>query len=111
MEILASILKNISLLELVMFIGGIAFFASRLEETSRANKELINNELKHVIHIMELNHKNLVNDINRLEKKQEESNKIKERLAMQEVLTADIHEILKEHLAESHECLQCKKSH
>ena len=103
MELFADILKNISLLELIMFIGGIAFFASKLEASSKANKEMLNTELKHVIHIMEINHKNLSDDIARLEKKQEESNKIKERLAMQEVLTADIQAMLKAHLAECHE--------
>ena len=85
-----------------MFIGGIAFFASKLEATSRANKELLNTELKHVINIMELNHRNLSEDISRLEKKQEESNKIKERLAMQEVLTADIQAILQAHISDDH---------
>jgi hypothetical protein len=52
---------------------------------------------------MEINHKNLTEDINRLEKKQEESNKIKERLAMQEVLTADIQAMLKAHIEDNHE--------
>ena len=51
---------------------------------------------------MGLNHNNLRDDIGRLEKKQEESNKIKERLAMQEVLTKDIQIMLANHLAEEH---------
>jgi len=102
MELFADIIKNVSVIELIMFIGGIAFFASKLKENSEANKELLSNELKHVIHIMEINHKNLSDDIARLEKKQEESNKIKERLAMQEVLTADIQSILRAHMADEH---------
>ena len=102
MEFLSGLLNNMSILELVMFIGSIAFFASKLEQNSKANKQLLESELKHVVAIMELNHNNLRDDIGRLEKKQEESNKIKERLAMQEVLTKDIQIMLVNHLAEEH---------
>ena len=77
MEFLSSLFNNMSILELVMFIGSIAFFASKLEQNSKANKQLLESELKHVVAIMELNHNNLRDDIGRLEKKQEESNKIK----------------------------------
>lgn len=100
MELLTSIFQNISIIELVMFIGGIAFFASKLEENSKASKQLLESEIKHVVALMEINHRNLREDIGRLEKKQEESNKIKERLAMQEVLTADIQAMLKSHISE-----------
>ena len=86
MELFSELIKNISVIELIMFIGGIAFFASKLKENSEANKELLSNELKHVIHIMEINHKNLS----------------EERLAMQEVLTADIQAMLKAHIADEH---------
>lgn len=100
MEFINNIFQNISIIELVMFIGGIAFFASKLEENSKASKQLLESEIKHVVALMEINHRNLREDISRLEKKQEESNKIKERLAMQEVLTADIQAMLKSHIAE-----------
>lgn len=100
MEFINNIFQNISIIELVMFIGGIAFFASKLEENSKASKQLLESEIKHVVALMEINHRNLREDISRLEKKQEESNKIKERLAMQEVLTADVQAMLKSHISE-----------
>ena len=39
MEFLSGLLNNMSILELVMFIGSIAFFASKLEQNSKANKQ------------------------------------------------------------------------
>ena len=99
-DIINALFGNVNGIELLMFIGTIIFFAARLENNNKSNKELISAELKHVINLMEINHNNLREDIGRLERKQEESNKIKERLAMQEVLTADIQAILKSHLAQ-----------
>jgi hypothetical protein len=99
-DIINALFSNVNGIELLMFIGAIIFFAARLENNNKSNKELISAELKHVINLMEINHNNLREDIGRLERKQEESNKIKERLAMQEVLTADIQAILKSHLAQ-----------
>jgi hypothetical protein len=99
-DIINALFSNVNGIELLMFIGAIIFFAARVENNNKSNKELISAELKHVINLMEINHNNLREDIGRLERKQEESNKIKERLAMQEVLTADIQAILKSHLAQ-----------
>lgn len=101
-DIINALFSNVNGIELLMFIGAIIFFAARLENNNKSNKELISAELKHVINLMELNHNNLREDISRLERKQEESNKIKERLAMQEVLTADIQAILKSHVNNEH---------
>ena len=98
MEYILALFNNVNGIELLMFIAAIIFFAARLEENSKANKQLLESEIKHVVAIMELNHNNLRDDIGRLEKKQEESNKIKERLAMQEVLTKDIQAILASHI-------------
>ena len=98
MELIAVLLKNVGLLELFGFIGSIIFFAARLEENNKASKELLSSEIKHVVQLMELNHRNLTDDINRLEKKQEESNRIKERLAMQEVLMSDVQQLIHDHI-------------
>jgi hypothetical protein len=98
MELIAVLLKNVGLLELFGFIGAIIFFAARLEENNKASKELLSSEIKHVVQLMELNHRNLTDDINRLEKKQEESNRIKERLAMQEVLMSDVQQLIHDHI-------------
>lgn len=110
MEIITEIFKHVGVYELISFIAAVIFFAARLEENSKSNRELLNTELKHILNIMEINHKNIIHDINRLEKKQEESNKIKERLAMQEVLSADHQTILRDlqamlhaHIADKHE--------
>ena len=43
---------------------------------------------------MEVNHQNLKDDISRLEKKQEESNRIKERLAKQEILVSELQSVV-----------------
>ena len=98
MELIAVLLKNVGLLELFGFIGAIIFFAARLEENNKASKELLSSEIKHVVQLMELNHRNLTDDINRLEKKQEESNRIKKRLAMQEVLMSDVQQLIHDHI-------------
>lgn len=106
MEIISGLFKNIGLVELLVFIGGIIFFVARLEGATRINKEIISSELSHVLKLMEVNHQNLKDDISRLEKKQEESNKIKERLATQEALVAEMQSILHNHLNESHQLNQ-----
>ena len=106
MEIILGLFKNIGLVELLIFIGGIIFFIARLEGATRINKEIISSELSHVLKLMEVNHQNLKDDISRLEKKQEESNKIKERLATQEALVAEMQSILHDHLNESHRLSQ-----
>lgn len=59
-------------------------FKQKLDESSKVSKELINSELKHVVNIMEINHKNLTEDINRLEKKSDESNHVRERVSILE---------------------------
>lgn len=92
MDIFQSLISNVGLLEVIIFIGGIAFFGAELKSNSKAQQELLNTEIAHVVELMNVNHANLKEDIHRLERKQEESNKIKERLAMQEVLVADLQE-------------------
>lgn len=59
-------------------------FKQKLDDNSKTNKELINTELKHIVNIMEINHKNLTEDINRLEKKSDESNHVRERVSILE---------------------------
>lgn len=98
MDLVTLLFNNINLIELLGFIGAIIFFAARLEGNNKASKELLSSEIKHVINIMELNHKTVCADISRLEKKQEESNRIKERLAMQEVLMTDVQALLHDHM-------------
>lgn len=98
MDIFQSLVSNVGLLEIIIFIGGIAFFGAELKSNSKAHQELLNTEIAHVINLMNVNHNILKEDIQRLERKQEESNKIKERLAMQEVLVADLQELLHNHL-------------
>lgn len=98
MDIIQSLISNVGLIELLVFIGGIAFFGAELKSSSKAHQELLNTEIAHVINLMNVNHVNLKEDIERLEKKQEESNKIKERLAMQEVLVADLQEMVHSHI-------------
>ena len=102
MELITALLKNVSVVELFGFIGAVIFFAARLENNNKSNKEMLTAELKHIINIMEINHNNLRDDISRLEKKQEESNRLKERVAMQEVLVADLQSSFHAHLAEHH---------
>lgn len=106
MELLVSLFSHTGIIEIICFAAGIIFFMAKLDNNSQSNKELLNAEIAHVVKLMETNHNNLREDIGRLEKKQEESNKIKERLAMQEVLTADMQVLLRTHLAEFHELTQ-----
>ena len=101
MDFISGLFANVNGVELLMFIGAIIFFAARLEENNKANKELLTSEIKHVINIMEISNKSLREDIGRLERKQEESNKIKERLTMQEVFTSDIKAMLQSHISDS----------
>lgn len=100
MDILSNLFKNVGIIELLVFIGCIIFFAARLEGATKINKEIISSEISHVLKLMEINHQNLKDDISRLEKKQEESNKIKERLATQEALVAEIQTIMHAHFPE-----------
>lgn len=101
MELLKIICQNVGIVELISFISGIIFFVAKLDSNSRANAEMLNTEIKHVTEIIELNHQNLKEDIIRLEKKQEESNKIKERLATQEVLMNELQATVHDHLNNS----------
>lgn len=98
MEFLLPLIKNINGVELLIFIGSIIFFVARLDDNAKANKEIINQEISHIIKLMEVNYQNIKEDISKLERKQEQSNRIKERLAMQEALVADIQSMLKSHL-------------
>jgi hypothetical protein len=102
MDLLHSLISNVGLLEIIIFIGGIAFFAAELKASTKAHQDLLNSEISHVVNLIEINHNNLKEDIQRLEKKQEESNRIKERLAMQEVIVADLQELLRTHLTDNH---------
>ena len=73
MDLVTLLFNNVNVVELLGFIGAIIFFAARLEGNNKASKELLSSEIRHVINIMELNHKAVCADISRLEKKQEES--------------------------------------
>ena len=94
MELLHSLVSNVGLLELIGFICCIIFFAARLENATETNKEIISTEISHVLKLMEINHQNLKDDISRLEKKQSESNQVKERLAKQEILVAELQSVV-----------------
>ena len=102
MELIQSLFTNVGLLEILGFAGAIIFFAARLENATKMNREAISTEIQHVLKLMEINHQNLKDDINRLEKKQEESNKIKERLATQEVLVAELQSVIHTYISEQH---------
>ena len=94
MELLHSLVSNVGLLELIGFVCCIIFFAARFENAKNTNKEIISTEISHVLKLMEVNHQNLKDDISRLEKKQEESNRIKERLAKQEILVSELQSVV-----------------
>lgn len=98
MDLINVLISNVNMVELLGFISALVFFAARLEGNNKASKELLSSEIRHVINIMEINHKAVCADISRLEKKQEESNRIKERLAMQEVLMTDVQALLHDHM-------------
>ena len=49
---------------------------------------------------MEVNHQNLKDDISRLEKKQSESNQVKERLAKQEILVSELQSVVHTYILE-----------
>lgn len=97
-NLLIGLLEGLNLVDVLLFLGGIVFFVAKLEASTKASRDLFNNELNHITKMMELNHKNLREDISRLERKQEESNRIKERLAMQEVMVADLQALVRSHI-------------
>lgn len=96
------------ILNLVIVLSSIIFFVARLEATSKANKEFyerslqalrenLNNKFSYLEKNMDEKFNGvserfhgIKSDINRLEHKQEESNKIKERLAVAEQAIKDI---------------------
>ena len=83
--------------------ASVVYFVARLDSSNKAHKEFFKSEVAHLSEIINLNHKNLQDDlqrlrekneydikdlkkdIERLETKQAESNCIKERLAIAEV--------------------------
>ena len=101
MEFLHSLVSNVGLIELIAFASCIIFFAARLENATNTNKEIISTEISHVLKLMEVNHQNLKDDISRLEKKQSESNQVKERLAKQEILVAELQSVIHTYIAEN----------
>lgn len=62
-------------------IGSAIYFISSMKAYSESTRLLLTSECNHIKEIIDNNRKELKEDIARLEKKQEESNKIKERLA------------------------------
>ena len=62
-------------------IGSAIYFISSMKAYSQSTRLLLTSECNHIKEIIDNNRKELKEDIARLEKKQEESNKIKERLA------------------------------
>lgn len=61
-------------------IGSAIYFISSMKAYSESTRLLLTSECNHIKEIIDNNRKELKEDIARLEKKQEESNKIKERL-------------------------------
>lgn len=96
------------ILNIVILAGSIIYFVAKLEATSKANKEFyersiaalrenLNNKFAYLektidekFHGVSERFHGITVDINRLEHKQEESNKIKERLAVAEQAVKDV---------------------
>ena len=120
-DIIANLFSNVGLVELLVFIGGIIFFAARLEENGKASKEIIDQQLKNVIAMIEMNYKslsgdiqrlkehnedstrNLKDDIRRLEQKADESNHVRERVCMLEASTKSAHHRIDTFLHQPHQ--------
>lgn len=92
--------------------ASVVYFISKLESSTKNNMNFFKAEISHLTDIIRLNHENLQSEIKRmkekneddlknikenigrLERKQEESNRIKERLSIAEVSLKSLHKRL-----------------
>ena len=79
------------LLNIILTIASMVFFIAKLDATTKMYKEVFTLELRHVREILESNKQDVKSDIERLEQKQNESNNIKERLALAENSLKSLH--------------------
>ena len=101
-----------NLVSIITVGASVIYFISKLESSTKSNKEFFKAEIQHLTDIVRLNHENLKGeiqrlkekqtednkalkeDICRLETKQAESNKVKERLAIAESSLKSLHKRL-----------------
>lgn len=77
------------------------YFVTKLESNTENNKVFFISEMSHLKEFFNEKIAAVTKDITRLEKKQEESNQIKERLAVQESRTKSLHKRIDQHLGAS----------
>lgn len=122
-------LDVVTIINIGCVIASVVFFMARLEATTKANQAFYKNCLEELhtnidnkFTFLEKNidekfagvnerFHNIKSDIDRLEKKQEESNKIKERLAIVEYAVKDIsHKVQSTGIADAYEVAYKEKS-
>ena len=74
------------------------YFVTKLESSTQSNKVFFTSEISHLKEFFNEKICYVKEDIGRLEKKQEESNQIKERLVVQEQSNKSLHKRMDEHM-------------